>query len=144
LLHELGHFLDWQSLGDGRDFGSTSNPLLLNWLQTTRQSRAVHVLNEIIRRGTADTQGDDAPRQLLTADDLVALRLVVLPEEFWARSYAQYIATTVLRPALRESLTILRHRYPGRVYYPIHWDDDDFLPIAATIDDLFERLGWRQ
>jgi hypothetical protein len=144
LLHEIGHFLDWQSLGDGRDFGSTSNPLLLNWLQATKQSRAGRVLNEIVRKGTADTHGDDAPRQLLTADDLVALRLVLLPEEFWARSYAQYIATKVSRLALRESLTTLRHRHPGRVYYPIQWDDDDFRPIADTIDDLFERLGWRQ
>lgn len=27
LLHEIGHFLDWQSLGDGRDFGSIVSPL---------------------------------------------------------------------------------------------------------------------
>jgi hypothetical protein len=143
LLHEIGHFLDWQSLGDGQDFGSISNPLLGHWAHAIEHSAAFRELDQIIRRGTAIVHGGNAPKQLLAADELAAVRVFGLPEEYWARSYAQYIATKVPLPRLNESLTSLRVRHPGRVYYPIHWDVDDFHSIMVAFDDLFERLEWR-
>ena len=84
---------------------------------------------------SASTTGDVDDRHVAVLLD---------PVEAWARSYAQSIVNRSDSPALRASLNACRGRIAGRQYYPQQWEDDDFGPIEAAIEELFRRLGWRR
>jgi hypothetical protein len=62
------------------------------------------------------------------------------PTEFFARSYAQYIATRSGDAWMNNELdSQLEARRQG--FAPTQWERDDFEPIADAFDDLFESLG---
>src|SRR5262249_24701523 len=75
--------------------------------------------------------------------DRALLEELLLVEEIWARSYAQYIAVRSADGVLLRGLGPYRRRVPDRVYYPYQWDDNDFEDIAQAIETLFRRFGWR-
>lgn len=64
------------------------------------------------------------------------------PEEVWARAYAQYIVHRSGDAELKKQLDKERARKPGIKYNPRQWDDDDFEPVARSMDKLFYKLGW--
>jgi hypothetical protein len=144
LLHEIGHFWDWQALGEGRGFGSATSPALNSWRLGILASRAFRALAALNAQGMAVVQREGVPQFLtLTVDQRLAVTRFVRTEEFWARSYAQFMAQRTGEAELLQSLAMVRNRNPNLVYYPIQWDDDDFDPIANTIEVLFHDLGWR-
>ena len=64
-----------------------------------------------------------------------------LPQELVARAYAQYIAWKSGSPTMRAELDATLNS--GDLYSRLtQWPHDEFLPIAAAIDYLFETLGW--
>lgn len=64
------------------------------------------------------------------------------PRELWARSYAQFVAGRSNDMAPRMQLDSLRNRPVGTFYYGEQWDEDDFLLISASIEAIFQDLGW--
>jgi len=63
--------------------------------------------------------------------------------EYFARSYAQYIATRSGDPWMLnelESERVLKRRG----FAPTQWEDDEFEPIADAFDELFESLGLKR
>ena len=46
LLHEIGHFLDHQALGNRGGFASTRHPTLDGWRHAVRASRTFHALSQ--------------------------------------------------------------------------------------------------
>ena len=128
-LHEIGHFLDLHGLPGSR-FASADTKVspLADWRRAVLQSRAVGVLAAV---GQVE---NPVVRQR-------AERLIVV-EELWARSYAQFVVIRGGTEALRESLRALRRHESGDLSLPRQWDDDDFVDIEIAIDQLFRRLGW--
>jgi hypothetical protein len=145
-LHEIGHFIDWMILGEGRRFGSLGRPLQVgNWERAVGDSTAYLTLRAMLGEVTAhvlDSEGRPALVRL-AADRVASIRQWLLPEELWARSYAQYVALLAGDPDILASLDSFRVRRSGEVYYPMQWTDEDFVPIARAIDDCFRDLGWR-
>jgi hypothetical protein len=141
VLHEVGHLLDWREFGGNRGFGSAGNPLMHEWHIAVTGSRAFRQLDHLARRGTGRI--DNGRTIELTERELLAVTRSLLPDECWARSYAQYGATRSKMISLHRNLESLRARDPRKVYYPLQWDDDDFIPIAEAIDQLFIDMGWR-
>lgn len=74
--------------------------------------------------------------------DQVYLRYLLTPQELWARSYAQFIATRSGNADLQRQLDRLRERPARAFYYGEQWEDVDFLPIMAEVEALFRHLGW--
>jgi hypothetical protein len=146
ILHEIGHFLDLCAFGDGVDFGTLINPTLGAWNATITSSRSYREATELLRQGVALVETEDGRHVevTLTADELDSLRPLVQPEELWARSYAQYVVTHADHRLLDAELHAIRLRQRGEVYYPIQWDDDDFVTIGNMFDELLISLGWRQ
>lgn len=89
------------------------------------------------------------------------IRYLLQTDEVWARSYAQYIAIrsndSVLMAELRRLQTQVKlgrdnpQGFGTRTSdsdpehkWPTVWEDDEFEPIAAAFDDIFEGLGWRK
>lgn len=116
-VHEIGHFLDHQVLGLRGQFASVSAPALHAWREAVQATAAVRTIAQLPSRQRGD---------------------FIRPEELWARSYAQYIATRSQDPALRAQLDKIRAGgQPWR-----QWSDEDFAPVAAAIDALFKGKGW--
>jgi hypothetical protein len=133
-LHEIGHFLDHQALGVKGSFASAGSPLLQEWRAAVQSSAAYRRLKQAL--SDPDQQQYRREIQYLKSD-----------VEVWARSYAQWmklqiekrgLGSAAMRARLKEELT-MRLDAP---YQSGHWTDEDFEPIAAAIDRLFERKGW--
>jgi hypothetical protein len=71
------------------------------------------------------------------------LKYVLGDDEVWARAYSQYIAVRSGDDVMMAEIAKWRTMNSHQVY-PLQWTDDEFEPIAAAIDKLFEGLGWRQ
>ena len=125
LLHEVGHFLDHQTMGQTGAFASIADPALAEWRETVATSDAIRTLRDIAHRTTRPIVKDHAEYHLRLAEQ-------------WARCYAQFITLASRDPQLRDDL--MRRRSSRRI--PVQWDDDDFLPIAGSMVTLFRRLGW--
>lgn len=81
-------------------------------------------------------------RRMREAIELGIVRYMLLPEECFARAYAQYIAIRSGDERLIEELKHVRANvYAQQVYYE-QWDDDSFAHIADAFDQLLRQRGW--
>ncbi|HUG60700.1 MAG TPA: hypothetical protein VMP03_02580 [Methylomirabilota bacterium] len=121
MVHEVGHLLDIRGIGRPPDLASVADERMAPWRRAVEASKAVAALV------------------------VVGVRLdpyYLRPEELWARSYAQWLATRGDDGWLLQQIRELRGANPGRATYYTQWDADDFAPIAAAIDLLFRSLEW--
>ncbi len=124
LVHEVGHWLDHIGIPSTTKFASEGAPELRGLLQALRQSQAY-------QRVVAG--------QNLSVD---YQKYLSLPEEFFARAYAQFIAEESKNPALLGSLEkIVSGKFRGMPAIS-QWETADFAPIRAAMRELFVRLGW--
>ena len=135
-VHEIGHFLDFTAMGEPGNFASESSLELTTWRAAVEQSQRLSEL----KRSVVSLASSLRPE-----DTAVYVESLELPE-LWARCYAQYVAARSGDPQLRAGLEVHRATVPtrqGGIGHLLHWDDEDFVPIADTIEALFRRLGWR-
>jgi hypothetical protein len=135
MLHEIGHRLDVEGLGQKRGYGSQPVPrlsrgtyLVLDWWRAIQGSDAYSLIQRLKITDSAEKSH---------------LKYLLTPPEVFARSFAQYIVLRSGNPQLAAELDLLRDpaNHPG-VYYPYQWAYDDFEPIATAFDQMFYRLGW--
>ena len=146
LAHEIGHFLDHQSLGDKGRFathGATSatSQKLAPLLKVLRESAAVKRLDELqylktvpVRRG-AKAGTVEVERKYVS--------YLLRSEEMFARAYAQWVTLRSGNPAIVKQLDTMRGKITSaETIYPHQWSDDDFAPVALAIDALFRLMKW--
>jgi hypothetical protein len=135
ILHEIGHRLDVEGLGQKQGYGSQSkNPLdqafkaTKGWKAAIRASGAYDLLNKLKINSSANHEH---------------LKYLLASSELFARSFAQYIVLRSADPQLTAELEFMRNpaNHPG-VYYPYQWAHDDFEPIATAFDQMFYAMGW--
>ncbi|MGI8854339.1 MAG: hypothetical protein ACR2JW_01180 [Thermomicrobiales bacterium] len=140
LVHEIGHFLDYEMLGHPQEFASAMGHIV-PLMQAIDRSEAVRRLGARIDKKYAmilDTRGR-LRREVVQQG---AVRRLLLPEERFARAYAQYIAMHSRSLIVQEQLHRKRtNRLTQGIYYE-QWDDDDFAPIAREFDALLRQKGW--
>jgi hypothetical protein len=115
-LHELGHLIDHRVLGADGEYASISHPDLQEFRDAVAGSEAVKELRSL------EPEHRD---------------YYLLPEELWARAYAQYIAKRSGDPFLLAQLDLAAADADGS-----QWTDLDFFPIGRAIDNLFKKKGW--
>lgn len=125
MLHEIGHWIDDQAIGDIDVFASKNHPLLAEWRNAVANSAATKALNDL--RG-------------VVADD--RLNYYLDSHEQWARSYAQYI-TKKNNDAILSKQLAERLDDANIAASQLQWQDTDFKPIMIAIDNLFVQLGWK-
>jgi len=129
-LHEIGHFIDHQSLNGRKGYASTSDPLLEKFRQAVDRSAATAELEAELAK-----TGISAVRK--------TCRYYLETHEQWARAYAQYVATRSGNAALVGQLDAIRNSAHA-VYRNSQWSDADFAPIGDSIDELLMALGFKQ
>lgn len=144
LVHEIGHFIDQQGIGKGK-FASenlaAAPPALARWHDAVTKSKSFLSLQALGRKAGVDVIGPDGTSRWYPLDRKY-VRYLCSPSELFARSYAQYIATKSGNHDLIMGLNSERKSLNAQLDYPRHWDDNDFVPIAASFDELFKELGW--
>jgi hypothetical protein len=133
VLHELGHYLDDQAIEPAGEFASGAGHVP-EWSAVVEASDAVLRLRELERQAPVTFEVTSGFAVILDADDFAYM---LEPEELFARSYAQYIASRSGDP-----VTLSELHAGQEVVYPEQWSDADFESIAAEFDELLERLGW--
>lgn len=146
LAHEVGHFLDHMGLANSADYGgafATSHlEELSGWRDAVKNSSAFKRLAEMRQDPAAHARQVTASwGTYVRTPDKKHLAYLMSEEELWARSYAQYIAK---KSGNKKLLSQLAGELGDELYGDRHWADDDFAPIEAAIDKLFEALGWRK
>ena len=136
ILHEIGHFIDHQALGDPGSWASTRHLELLAWRQTVAATSSINRLHEFLRL-------NDLELALITGSGKVSqhrddVRYLLAYTETWARSYAQYIIVRSGEQVLLDQLAT--ERTSGDVIWDLgQWSDEDFEPLATVIEALFRR-----
>ena len=129
-LHEIGHFIDHQSLNGAKGYASPFDPLLEKWRASVDASAASAALQqELVKTRISQV------RKTCT--------YYLSRHEQWARAYAQYIATRSGDPQLLAQLDAIRASAHA-VYRSSQWSDDDFAPIGEAIDELLTTLGLKR
>lgn len=133
-VHEIGHFLDFWALGRKPQaaepyFASAQDPRLEPWRRAVADSETVILLNRI-RRGVAPKGAAPVRRE--------HVRYLLEPQELFARTYTQFIATSSGSETLREQLAGKRQR-AALVGYPQFWPDVEFESIAQEFATLWSR-----
>jgi SPP1 gp7 family putative phage head morphogenesis protein len=153
-VHETGHYLDQQFLAPritgklGQSDGHASvlypdHPGIKAWREavhnTSTYKRIEELKSKARTRGTIEYIKADGTKGTMVPD-YNYVTYMLKPQEEWARSYAQYVATKTKDPAMRAELAYMRD--PAKNPYLIEqWSDDEFEPIAKAIDDLLEMVG---
>lgn len=144
MVHEIGHFLDHQALGERGAFASRSDERLEDWRRAVDNSSAVEHLTAILADGTVRAVDQGVERRIPV--DARFIELQISYPELWARSYAQYVAVRGGSPTLLGQLaSLLRSSVVGATpAYTLQWEAIDFMPIEGCIDLLFKERGWRR
>jgi len=133
--HEMGHFLDQQ--GIGKKTYASEDPqfakLFGAWRKAVHESGNVRRLNEML-------QGEDRIEHEgeRVEVDKEWIRYALTERELFARSYAQWIAGRSNDDKMKAELRSTQEFRPHRS----QWDDEEFEPIAAAMDEMFQELGW--
>lgn len=138
VYHEVGHFVDHWGLSDGRSFASSRAAMfgegpLKGWWDATQKSTAYGKLMRGLERAQA------IPDPVDRKDAVEYVEYLLKPEELWARSYNQYIAT---REGNRATMAQLMDG-DAATRGIIQWTTDDFQGIQTEIDKTMRSRGWR-
>jgi hypothetical protein len=121
LLRRLGELIDTQSLYlPGRSAARSQAPLLAAWRQAVDQTQLVQDLDELAQH--SDLYASAADRSTV-----------------FERSYAQWIATASGDVSLLAQIEVARESHPE-----LWWSEDEFSPIASSLEQLVSRLGWKR
>ncbi|RDI73300.1 Phage Mu/F-like protein [Gaiella occulta] len=134
-LHEAGHYISHQALGQPGELSALTEELE-PWRQAVGETESIRLLLALLDLDEIPAVTGSGERVRVPVDHDFLLYLLH-PEEVWARSYAQWVATRSGNQTLLRQLHLDR-----RGLYPMQWEDDDFEPVARAIDRIMEQLGW--
>lgn len=131
--HEVGHYLDHFAIpgtdaDTNRDWAT--DPLMKDWHRAVMETEAI---KSLVKQHAAGGEFAADPYH----------QYLLWPEEIWARSYSQFIATRAKDFRLKNELEA-RRTLERLTKTPVRtqWEDDDFAPVADEIAKIFKGLGW--
>jgi len=122
LAHEIGHFIDHQSIGLTLGFSSIDDPIFDNWRNAVKGSEATKKLRAFAGQKRAD--------------------YYLSTHEQWARSYSQWVATKSGYPVMTNQINSILGKKNNLIYSNSQWQPNDFEPILKAIDELFALKGY--
>ena len=145
-VHEFGHMLDYTALGintlpskyDDTNQSPEAKAAIEKWKDAISESATVKAYWGAVRTRTGAMELVYKGQRFLMGKQLH--EYLMQPNELWARSYEQYIASKSQDPEILKHIdkNLISKSTGGRM----QWDWDDFAPIEKAIDDLFAVNGW--
>jgi hypothetical protein len=164
--HEYGHLLDYMALGGTKyswtsEQSSVPDPGLLirteGWKKFHDAVYESEGYKRIFRKVQVEYRDREGNIQTTTGGlGAGSKQYFSLKIEQFARAYSQWIAIRSqdeqMMKELREIQAEDAKAVPGkddpevknRVVFHGQWDDDDFEPIAAALDEIFREEGWTE
>jgi hypothetical protein len=140
LAHEVGHWLDHQTIGGRGKYASPDHDIMQGWRDAIAGSDAAQdLLDKMLNPQNHEVDIVYSFGTISSTPSVRYLRYLTNDKEMWARSYAQYVAH---RSGNRTMLDQVDKEREDKMYGSSQWDSDDFEPIAQAMDQLFEDLGW--
>ncbi|NUN68843.1 MAG: hypothetical protein HUU02_03935 [Bacteroidetes bacterium] len=140
-IHEVGHYLDHSGIGIRKAMSSMSDPMMDEWRNVVKGSKAYQKLKSVYDRGYIEVERLGIKEKIYSPEVRSHFSYLLSEEELWARSYAQYIAVKTKDPTLRNQLEQMRS---DPIEGDSQWSDEEFAVIETEIDKLFTKLGWIQ
>jgi len=132
LLHELGHFLEWQCIPKDqhgpRDFATDLHFTV--WLQAVYETQTTQRLLSLLEQQEEDTQSYKDLDYLLRAGEL------------WTRAYSQYLAGKTSLSIISQEISAENKVVTGNITYKPYWGREEFIPVQEVMDMMFTELGW--
>ncbi len=127
-VHEFGHYLDHIGIPGGEDQkrDHKSDPRFREWHETVAASPTIQRFEaerSNLESGKSGQHLNEKDREEFLRSHNYLLR----SNEVWARAYMQYVLSK-------------NGRQPKNA--ADQWPADEFKPIAAAMDRMFEQLGW--
>lgn len=147
-VHEIGHFLEKSAIGGtvtkngGRDW--VNDPVFKDWHAAVMKSESVRQIQETASKDTVLYRNPYTGKDEKAKVPKATANYLLMPEELWARSYAQYIAHKSKDP---EMLAVVahdvEHSSEAKMKMCPQWWKSDFHGIEAEIDKIMVKQGWR-
>lgn len=138
-LHELGHYLDHQLLAISEGLGGVARSNNVRQIEGAPEAlrqkfwdtinRTTAVSEATARRDYLRSQRDSEWDGGVVTPEERYLKYQLMDLEVWARAYAQYVSVRSGRLGGDRKSTYAQ------------WDDAEFEPVAAVIDEIFEAMG---
>lgn len=139
IAHEMGHYLDYYSIGDRRGWASAieSSPAG-KVVKVAKESKTMKNIGDILLKRRVQINGEP---QLISPALRKHLRYLEQDHEIFARAYAQYIAEKSGSKVMISGIdkAVLRD---GKIGYSHQWDWDDFKAISEAFDEMMKELEW--
>ena len=127
--HEIGHYLDHVKAVN------FTSPEYKAWQAAIQDSSAIKHMDGLYHKDTVPMF--DKGKLIQWRPDKKYIHYTQRPQEQFARSYSQWIATKSGDTTMLSELDDIRR---SKVYQT-QWSDDDFEPISKAMDDLFAAEG---
>ncbi|ARU40200.1 hypothetical protein CCB80_03220 [Armatimonadetes bacterium Uphvl-Ar1] len=145
VVHEIGHILEIEILGAGTIVNRLSKP---HWndvgealVMTAQVGGLLNARNQVGDRLRQAVSDGDLAFGAQLAEWLERLDYLLMPEEIWARAYAQFVTKRSGSDILGKQLA-QRMRIEFERNLPTHWEDDDFGPVYQAIVKAMIAEGW--
>ena len=134
LLHEVGHYLEWQSIPKNRhgirDF--STDVRFDVWRRTVFETDTVQRLSALLKQQIQGTS---------TFEDVAYLLRL---NELWTRAYSQYVTRKTNLSVLFQQIAAENKLVRGNIRYGPYWDSEEFAPVQDVMDAMFDDLGWSE
>jgi hypothetical protein len=142
--HEIGHAIDVVGVGQGKTVVD-SNQEFKAWRKAINDSNPIKFLKSLLTKTslTLEYEGRSITVDLSRKEIKKHIRYLLKPEEIWARSYSQFVASRSSRPIMKKQLQKEMESLEGFVF-KTQWPDSEFAPIDAAIEEAFRSLGWME
>jgi hypothetical protein len=126
-IHEIGHFLNHQALGTHGNGVASDEGKIPELMKAINKGKGVKQLDSLAKSKAGGSYVNYA-------------KYAVDPDEKFARAYSHYIAAKTGDPVLLKQLAKERGGAMGPMLYH---SDEEFKPVIAEFDKLFENKGMK-
>jgi hypothetical protein len=136
LVHEVGHLLDHQWIGNRGIFASEQDEGPPGWLEAVAQTATIQRLTLEYARLQ---QSFPPPLAEEAAPAVAHVRKLLREKELWARTYAQFVTVRSRNRWLRTELESVRSQ--TMLHFPQQWPENEFNVVAQVLDAWLRSRG---
>lgn len=139
IAHEMGHYLDYYSVGERRGFASAieSSPAG-KVVKAAKDTETIKNIDNVLSSMIVEIEGK---KEIISRRLRKHLRYLQQDHEIFARAYAQYIAEKSGSKVMKDGIDKVLSNHE-KIGYSHQWPWKDFKAISEAFDEMLKDLGW--